>query len=166
MWSRCFPSYARLHELLQSDCIGELTHIQVQHGCQAYVERTLGDSITLDLGLYALQLGQLIYSCAPVIVKCNAQLNHVGVNMECEFFLDYGQNRKLTAFISGLENLENCAKLLGTKGEIKVGCCMLLSPILFVIFGFCFYLIDKWCTSSILIANTYIHIYIHTNYVG
>uniref|UniRef100_A0A034WTD2 Trans-1,2-dihydrobenzene-1,2-diol dehydrogenase n=1 Tax=Bactrocera dorsalis TaxID=27457 RepID=A0A034WTD2_BACDO len=130
MWSRCFPSYARLHELLQSDCIGEITHIQVQHGCPAYVERSLGSSITLELGLYALQLGQLIYGCAPVHVKCNAQLNNVGVDVECEFILDYGQNRKLAACISGLENLENCAKLLGSKGEIKLNnywCCTSLA---------------------------------------
>ncbi|XP_054084025.1 trans-1,2-dihydrobenzene-1,2-diol dehydrogenase [Zeugodacus cucurbitae] len=130
MWSRCFPSYARLHELLLSDCIGEVTHIQVQHGCHAFVERPLGCTITLDLGLYALQLGQFIYNCAPASIKCNAHLNSDGVDVECEFILDYGQNRKLAAFISGLEHLENCAKLLGTKGEIKLNnywCCTSLT---------------------------------------
>lgn len=137
MWSRCFPSYARLHELVQSDCIGEITHIQVQHGCHAYVAHSPGSSIILDLGLYALQLGQLIYCCAPINVKCNAHLNNDGVDVECEFILDYSQNRKLAAFISGLENLENCAKLLGTKGEIKVGCCRPLSHISYMC-GFVF----------------------------
>ncbi|XP_017471914.1 PREDICTED: trans-1,2-dihydrobenzene-1,2-diol dehydrogenase [Rhagoletis zephyria] len=134
MWSRCFPSYARLHELLLADCIGEVTHIQVQHGFRADVERilqrSLGGSITLDIGLYALQLGQFVYGCAPIGIKCNAHLNSDGVDVESEFILDYGKNRKLAAFISGLENLDNCAKLLGTKGEIKLNnywCCTSLT---------------------------------------
>ncbi|XP_004531308.1 trans-1,2-dihydrobenzene-1,2-diol dehydrogenase [Ceratitis capitata] len=132
MWSRCFPSYARLQELLLADCIGEITHIQVQHGYHANVQCTLGGSITLDIGLYALQLGQFIYGCAPVGIKCNAHLNGDGVDVECEFVLDYGQNRKLAAFISGLESLENSAKLLGTKGEIKLSnywCCTSLTKL-------------------------------------
>ncbi|XP_067624808.1 trans-1,2-dihydrobenzene-1,2-diol dehydrogenase isoform X2 [Eurosta solidaginis] len=123
MWSRFFPSYARLHELLLADCIGEVTHIQVQHGFRADVERillrSLGGSITIDIGLYALQLGQLIYGCAPVAIKCNAQLNGHGVDLECDFTLDYGQNRTLSALVSGLENLDGSAKLLGTKGELR-----------------------------------------------
>ncbi|XP_054744874.1 trans-1,2-dihydrobenzene-1,2-diol dehydrogenase [Anastrepha obliqua] len=134
MWSRCFPSYARLHEILLGDCIGEVTLIQVQHGFRVNSERvllrSLGGSIVLDIGRYAIQLGQLVYGCAPIDIKCNAHLNSDGVDVECEFIMDYGQNRKLAAFISGLEDLENCAQLLGTKGEIKLDnywCCTSLT---------------------------------------
>lgn len=125
MWSRFFPSYLRLRELLLAGCIGEVSHIQVQHGFRAQeVERiwtrSLGGSITLDVGLYALQLGQFVFDCAPVNVKASGVLNTDGVDVESEFVLDYGQNRKLAAFVTGRENIECCAKILGTKGEIKV----------------------------------------------
>lgn len=126
MWSRFFPSYDRLRELLLSNCIGEVKLIRLQHGFRlANVERiasrSLGGSITLDIGIYALQLGQFVFGTAPVkIIPSGTQLNAERVDVQTEFILDYGENRRLMALITGLENLGNDAIIVGTKGEIKV----------------------------------------------
>lgn len=126
MWSRCFPSYERLRELLLGDAIGEVKLVKLQHGFRlANVERlasrALGGSITLDIGIYALQLGQFVFGSAPVkIIPSGTQLNAERVDVQTEFILDYGDNRRLIALITGLENLENDAIIVGTKGEIKV----------------------------------------------
>ncbi|KAI8043799.1 hypothetical protein M5D96_005137 [Drosophila gunungcola] len=123
MWSRFFPSYDRLRELLNSDVIGEVTQVKIQHGFRlAHMERvcnrSLGGSILMDIGIYALQLGH------------GTQLNKDRVDVQGEFMLDYGDGRRLVALVTGLENLENDAVITGTKGEIKLSnywCCTLLS---------------------------------------
>ncbi|EDW28858.1 GL19399 [Drosophila persimilis] len=132
MWSRFFPSYDRLRELLQSDAIGEVTLVKVQHGFRlAHVERVsnrdLGGSIILDLGIYALQLAQLVFGSSPVKILPNGTLlNKDRVDVQTEFILDYGEGRRMVALVTGLENLENDAIIVGTKGEIKLSnywCC-------------------------------------------
>ncbi|KAH8413378.1 hypothetical protein KR009_010476 [Drosophila setifemur] len=132
MWSRFFPSYKRLRELLNSDAIGEVTQVKLQHGFRlAHMERvccrSLGGSILLDLGIYALQLGQFVFGVSPVkIHPSGTQLNKDRVDVQGEFMLDYGDGRRLVALVTGLENLENDAVITGTKGEIKLSnywCC-------------------------------------------
>lgn len=126
MWSRFFPSYDRLRELLLADAIGEVNLIKLQHGFRlANVERiasrALGGSITLDIGIYALQLGQFVFGRPPIkIIPSGTQLNGDRVDVQTEFILDYGDNRRLMALVTGLEHLENDALIVGTKGEIKV----------------------------------------------
>ncbi|EDW64499.2 uncharacterized protein Dvir_GJ22215 [Drosophila virilis] len=136
MWSRFFPSYDRLRELLLSNCIGEVKLIRLQHGfrlvnVERINSRSLGGSITLDIGIYALQLGQFVFGTAPVkIIPSGTQLNAERVDVKTEFILDYGENRRLMALITGLENLGNDAIIVGTKGEIKLSnywCCTQLT---------------------------------------
>ncbi|TDG47806.1 hypothetical protein AWZ03_005760 [Drosophila navojoa] len=139
MWSRCFPSYERLRELLLGDAIGEVKLVKLQHGFRlANVERVasraLGGSITLDIGIYALQLGQFVFGSAPVkIIPSGTQLNAERVDVQTEFILDYGDNRRLIALITGLEHLENDAIIVGTKGEIKLS--------------------NYWCPTQLTLAN-------------
>ncbi|XP_034471774.1 trans-1,2-dihydrobenzene-1,2-diol dehydrogenase [Drosophila innubila] len=136
MWSRFFPSYDRLRELLLNDSIGEVNLIKLQHGFRlANVERitsrALGGSITLDIGIYALQLGQFVFGLPPVkIIPSGTQLNGDRVDVQTEFILDYGANRRLVALVTGLENLENDAIIVGSRGEIKLSnywCCTQLT---------------------------------------
>ncbi|KAH8241023.1 hypothetical protein KR026_010378 [Drosophila bipectinata] len=132
MWSRFFPSYERLRELLNADAIGEVTQVKIQHGFRlAHMERvcsrSLGGSILLDIGIYALQLGQFVFGVSPVkILPSGTQLNKERIDVQGEFMLDYGDGRRLVALVTGLENLENDAVITGTKGEIKLSnywCC-------------------------------------------
>ncbi|XP_068151145.1 trans-1,2-dihydrobenzene-1,2-diol dehydrogenase [Drosophila tropicalis] len=132
MWSRCFPSYDRLRELLLSDAIGEINLVKIQHGfrlsnVERVCTRALGGSVILDMGIYALQLGQFVFGTPPLkIIPSGTQLNGDRVDMQTEFILDYGDNRRLVALITGLEHLENDAVIVGTKGEIKLSnywCC-------------------------------------------
>ncbi|KAH8281390.1 hypothetical protein KR054_000267 [Drosophila jambulina] len=126
MWSRFFPSYDRLREHLNSDIIGEVTQVKVQHGfrlshMERVCNRSLGGSILLDIGIYALQLGQFVFGVSPVkILPSGTHLNKERVDVQGEFMLDYGDGRRLTALVTGLENLENDAVITGTKGEIKL----------------------------------------------
>lgn len=138
MWSRFFPSYDRLRDLLLSDAIGEVTFIKLQHGfrldnVERIASRALGGSITLDIGIYALQLGQFVFGRAPVkIIPSGTQLNGDRVDVQTEFILDYGDNRRLLALVTGLEHLENDALIVGTKGEIKVSTTRLTTLSFFV----------------------------------
>ena len=125
MWSRFFPSYQRLRELLLADSIGHVINIEVKHGFNASQEerviaKSLGGSITLELGAYALQLAQFIYGCPPSSLHAEGLLNDDGVDIEVRFRVEYGEGRAMNAYISGCENLENYARIIGTKGEIKV----------------------------------------------
>ncbi|XP_055381797.1 trans-1,2-dihydrobenzene-1,2-diol dehydrogenase [Condylostylus longicornis] len=122
IWSRFFPSYKYLNELIELKSIGDIKEIHVEHGFKADIDRILtrklGGGITMDIGIYSIQLAQLIFKGYPKKIKAIGKLNDDGIDLESNIELDFGNDCKLYAHTSGLKNLKNQAIIKGTKGEI------------------------------------------------
>lgn len=124
MWSRCFPSYKRLIEILDSNEIGDICEVQVSHGFKALdveriTTRSLGGGITLDIGIYTVQLAQFIFKKYPRKISATGKLVG-GVDIESEITLEYDNGAQLLAKVSGLKDLDNKAIIRGSKGQITV----------------------------------------------
>lgn len=124
MWSRFFPSYKYLMDIINTKQIGEILEVHVEHGFKAdgierINNRKLGGGITIDIGIYAIQFGQMLFQKYPdkIDAKC-IKMNDDRVDLSSEFTLDYGNRKCLYAKISGMENLQNKAIIKGENGEI------------------------------------------------
>lgn len=90
-------------------------------------KRNLGGSITLDVGVYAIQFCQLIFKEEPKEVKAKGILNDEGIDVEVSAELHYDNNKVAKIRISAINTYKNSAKIIGTKGTITVNMIKLFS---------------------------------------
>lgn len=74
----------------------------------------------MDLGVYAIQIAQLIFDKEPQSIEATGKLNEDGVDLEMSAKICYGDNKIARIKTSALRTLSNQAKIVGTKGEIVV----------------------------------------------
>ncbi|KAJ8971448.1 hypothetical protein NQ314_000705 [Rhamnusium bicolor] len=104
IWSRCFPVYRELKNIIESGEIGEVVQVTVEFGASiAEVERVkskeLGGGATLDLGVYILQFQQYIFrGLKPLKVIASGHLNAEGVDSSISAIITYPGSK--TAFFS------------------------------------------------------------------
>ncbi|CAK8679886.1 trans-1,2-dihydrobenzene-1,2-diol dehydrogenase-like [Clavelina lepadiformis] len=126
IWSRCFPAYHKVQELLDSDVIGTVNHVQAHFGevfepiAPRILSRDQAGGALLDRGIYPVQFAQFVFKEKPLKQSSHASLTETGVDETCHIFLTYSNER--TAFVSTsfVANFPNEAVICGTKGTIKV----------------------------------------------
>lgn len=81
----------------------------------------MGGGTILDLGVYTIQLAQMVFQQPPRKIEATGQLNSDGVDLDVKAKLVYGPNKVANIHISALKTLSNTATIVGTKGKIVVG---------------------------------------------
>lgn len=81
----------------------------------------LGGGTILDLGVYVLQLAQLVFKSEPTEVVCGGHVNASGADEAMSCVLTYSGGRTASLTTHSRVLLPNEATLVGTKGTIKVG---------------------------------------------
>lgn len=84
----------------------------------------MGGGTILDMGVYAIAACQWIFEKEPISVKAKGILNDEGVDIDMQAEFDYGNGKKAQVNTSGLHQLSNEVKIVGTKGEITVNILM------------------------------------------
>ena len=79
MWTRCFPVYLKLKELLASGAIGDIRAIGVTFGVDIadvprVHEKSLGGGSVLDLGVYTINFANFIFKEAPIQIQASGHL--------------------------------------------------------------------------------------------
>lgn len=74
----------------------------------------------MDLGVYTIQIVQLIFKKEPQSIEATGKLNDDGVDLEMSAKICYGDNKIARIKTSALRTESNQAKIVGTKGEIVV----------------------------------------------
>lgn len=72
------------------------------------------------IGVYTTQFVQWIFREEPKSIKATGKLNENGVDLEMAAELRYDNNRVARMRTSAIETWENVAKIVGTKGTMKV----------------------------------------------
>ncbi|KAK4884182.1 hypothetical protein RN001_000453 [Aquatica leii] len=126
IWSRCFPAYDKLRELIDSKVIGDILYVTATFGrpfkeVERITSKELGGGTILDLGIYTLQFAQFVYKgLEPIAVVAQGKLNENGVDESASAIISYDNGK--VALVSSHSRIElpNEGCIFGTKGMIRV----------------------------------------------
>ena len=98
VWSRYFPVYQQLREIIDSGMIGEVKHVEISFGFNLEVERVkkkeLGGGGILDLGIYVLQFQQFCFrGLTPNKILATGILNSFGTDDSSSAIISYRFSR-------------------------------------------------------------------------
>jgi len=126
IWSRHFPAYERLREIVRSGQLGEITQVNVNFGFKApettnLRDKELGGGVMLPMGMYAIQFAQLVYGGAkPLAISALGHLNKQGTEEHVSVSLKYPNGKFGTLVISIQTALSNEGEVIGEKGKVTV----------------------------------------------
>lgn len=125
LWSRFFPAYEHLRKMIQNGNLGEIKEIYIKHGFKGdqndrIIKKDMGGGILLDIGVYAIQFVELCFPEKPESIKASGKINKEGVDLYFEAKLTYSGGRIANIICSGMEELDNQAVIISTKGTVCV----------------------------------------------
>ena len=127
MWSRYFPVYTKVRELIDDGVIGDLQFIQADFGFFSdynpqgrLFNPDLGGGALLDIGIYPIDLTQYLLRAYPVSIQSDAVFSGDGIDLQSSYILRY-ENGTLATLSSSIRTpLPNAAVISGTKGSIRI----------------------------------------------
>ncbi|XP_068155945.1 trans-1,2-dihydrobenzene-1,2-diol dehydrogenase-like [Drosophila tropicalis] len=122
IWSRFFPSFQYVKELIATKKIGEIQAVEANLGfpmleVERLQKRDLGGGVIYDLGIYAIQAIQWAFQEKPQKIEATGTLNAEGIDNDVSATLTYSGGRQAHLHLSSLEKLNNTAVITGTKGQ-------------------------------------------------
>ncbi|MBN3308921.1 DHDH dehydrogenase, partial [Amia calva] len=126
VWTRYFPASIQISNLLAQEAIGEVKVVKVDFGVPLLhvprtVEKELGGSALMDIGVYCLQFVCMVFSGEkPESVTATGVCLDTGVDEAMTVVLKYSKNRLAICTCSIAVLLPNDATIVGTKGIIKI----------------------------------------------
>jgi len=124
VWSRCLPSYKALMKAIDDGEVGEVKQVLCGFGFPIVTERVnkkeMGGGAILDLGIYTIQLAQLVFGGEMPTVTAAGHLNPDGCDESASITLTYSNGRTASLTTSCKVQLPNEAIVVGTKGTIKL----------------------------------------------
>ncbi|GFS48749.1 trans-1,2-dihydrobenzene-1,2-diol dehydrogenase [Trichonephila inaurata madagascariensis] len=126
VWSRFFPAYKCLMELIQNGSIGDIVHVNANFGIplldvERVMKKAVGGGTILDLGIYTINAVTMIYGGEkPKKIAAIGHLNEDGVDITMSSSLLYSNNRTAHVTTNGIAEFPCDLVVTGTKGQIKV----------------------------------------------
>jgi predicted dehydrogenase len=126
IWSRFLPAYVLLGDLLADGAIGEVQHVDADFAIRFPFDAThrhfdlaLGGGALLDLGIYPLQLAQLVLGPA-VEVHAVGQVGETGVDEVVAAVLRHASGGLATVRTATRLTMACTARISGTEGAIDL----------------------------------------------
>lgn len=126
LWSRFLPAYAELRTLLARGVIGEPRMVEAEFGfvlphdpTHRLLDPALGGGATLDLGIYPIQLGHLVFG-EPDEVAATGHRGATGVDEHVAAVLRHPGGGITVAKASLTASLRCSATISGTLGTIEL----------------------------------------------
>lgn len=126
VWSRCFPAYKKMKEIIDSGEIGDVMFCSINFGhALQHVDRLtslqLGGGAILDLGIYILQFQQYVFrGLKPVDIAITGHLNSSGTDESAGAIITYPGGKMAVVTTSARVALPNEGVVVGTKGTLKL----------------------------------------------
>jgi len=124
IWSRCIPAYKAVQESIKGGEIGEVKQVVATFGFAIEADRLhkkeLGGGSILDLGIYPIQLAQLVFGGEMPRVLSAGHLGPGGCDDNSSITLVYSNGRTATLVTHSRVHLPNEAFIIGTKGTLKL----------------------------------------------
>jgi dihydrodiol dehydrogenase / D-xylose 1-dehydrogenase (NADP) len=127
MWTRCFPAMLKVRELIQNDTIGKIVTVQADFGWSTEgcgtddrIWHPTSGGMTLDIGMYMAQLGQVAYAGASVTNLQAMGSPKNGIDHTALTNVQYSNGGYLQFYVTGQANTEERVVIQGTKGRIII----------------------------------------------
>ncbi|XP_066265612.1 trans-1,2-dihydrobenzene-1,2-diol dehydrogenase-like isoform X2 [Branchiostoma lanceolatum] len=124
IWSRYFPVYKKVRQMIDSGDVGEVKLVTACSGkvqSQPKLERSVAGGGLLLLGIYTIQFATMVFGEEePEDITVSGHLTDGGVDETVTIVLKYSGNRMATLISGASANLANEAYVYGTKGSIKI----------------------------------------------
>ncbi|XP_044751974.1 trans-1,2-dihydrobenzene-1,2-diol dehydrogenase-like isoform X2 [Coccinella septempunctata] len=126
VWSRCFPAYRKLEELIADGNIGEVLYLNVNFGFdlqnkERVKNKDLGGGAILDIGVYCLQFQQFVFrGLQPTKMVVNGSLTQDGVDGTTGALISYPGGKLASITCSAEVKMPNEAIIVGTKGTLRI----------------------------------------------
>jgi dihydrodiol dehydrogenase / D-xylose 1-dehydrogenase (NADP) len=125
-WSRCFPLYKRVLEMVEQGTLGEISMVEADFGfiteekVARLEEPDLGGGAILDIGVYTIALTSMVYGRRfPDALMALGSLNEKGVDNNVGILLKYGNSLGVLC-CSFKGHARGEAFIVGSKGNIKI----------------------------------------------
>jgi predicted dehydrogenase len=127
MWTRYFPVFGKVRELLAAKTLGEIRLLQADFAFRpAYdpkgrlYNRELGGGALMDIGVYPVSLASMVFGESPHQILSSAVMGRTGVDEQAAVIFEYsgGRQASLTFSFQYASPLE--ANIIGTEGRIRI----------------------------------------------
>ncbi|KAL3284610.1 hypothetical protein HHI36_018764 [Cryptolaemus montrouzieri] len=126
IWSRCFPAYSKVRELIDNGSIGDIQFVNASFGVDnryfsRLVKKELGGGAILELGVYCLQFIQFVFrGLQPTRIVVNGSLNKYNVDGNTGALISYPGGKLASLTCSSDVTLSNEVIIYGSEGTIKI----------------------------------------------
>ncbi len=127
MWTRYFPIFGKLRELLAANALGDIRLLQADFAFRPEYDPQgklfnpeLGGGALMDIGVYPVSLASLVFGKSPRRILSSAVIGRTGVDEQAAVILEYPGERQasLTFSFQYASPLE--ANIIGTEGRIRI----------------------------------------------
>ncbi|XP_066245018.1 trans-1,2-dihydrobenzene-1,2-diol dehydrogenase-like [Euwallacea similis] len=126
IWTRFFPVFQDVRQLLNSGALGEIRFASTTFGVTVgdvdrVKQKALGGSAVLDIGIYALQFQQFVFrGLKPEKIVTAGHLNEQEVDNAFSVIFTYPGHKTAVLSCDVTVDFPNEAIIVGTKGTVKI----------------------------------------------
>jgi predicted dehydrogenase len=127
MWTRYFPVFGKLRELLAENAVGEIRLVQADFAFkpannpkERLYNRELGGGALLDIGVYPVSLASMVFGEAPRRILSSATIGPTGVDEQAAVLFEYDGGRQASLAFSFRFESPMEANIIGPEGRIRI----------------------------------------------
>jgi predicted dehydrogenase len=127
MWTRYFPVFGKVRDLLAENALGEVRLVQADLAFRPpfdpktrLFDPALGGGALLDLGVYPVSLAFMVYAQPPRRIVSSAVIGRTGVDEQAAVILEYAGGRQAVFSFSFRYESPLEADIIGSEGRIRI----------------------------------------------
>jgi dihydrodiol dehydrogenase / D-xylose 1-dehydrogenase (NADP) len=127
MWTRYFPVFGKVRELLAQHALGDIRLVQVDFAFRPPYDPKgrlynpeLGGGALMDIGVYPVSLASMVFGEPPRRILSSAAIGRTGVDEQGTVILEYTGGRQASIAFSFQVNSPQEANIVGTEGRIRI----------------------------------------------
>ena len=125
MWIRFLPMYKILLDMLGKGLIGKVQYLTCSLGYdlkekERLTNPELGGGALLDLGVYVINLANMIFRQPPASISTSCLKSNTGVDVQETLQFNYNGGASANALVTMSYQPDNSAKIYGTNGYIEI----------------------------------------------
>jgi predicted dehydrogenase len=127
MWTRYFPVFGKVRDLLLENALGDVRLVQADFAFRPpfdpksrLFDPALGGGALLDIGVYPISLASMVYGESPRRIVSTVTMGRTGVDEQSAVIMEYTGGRQAAVSFSFRYASPLEANIIGTEGRIRI----------------------------------------------